>query len=59
MSNLQIIERLCTLLEDASRIIKEQAGLLELHGICTETGDFEKNRKEFLDAITEYGIRIE
>jgi len=51
MSNLQIIERLCKLLDMAQDIIREQAGLMAQHGIETDSGDVERRRGELLAEI--------
>lgn len=53
MSNLQIIERLCQLLETAGRIIAEQAELLAMHGIRTDDGGLEAGWKKLLEEIEE------
>ena len=55
MSNLQIIERLCRILEEACGIIREQAELLEMHGIATETGSIEQKRTALLEQIEKEG----
>ena len=41
-SNLQIISDLCRMLNTAQEVIRQQAELLQLHGIMTATGDVEK-----------------
>lgn len=51
MSNLQIIERLCGLLDGAQRIIQAQAALLAMHGIDTDDGALERDRAALLDDI--------
>ncbi len=51
MSNLQIIERLCRLLDEAQGIIREQAALLAMHGIETDDGEIERRRGELLGEI--------
>lgn len=51
MSNLQIIERLCGLLDGAQAIIRQQAELLELHGAETDTGELERRRAQLLADI--------
>lgn len=51
MSNLQIIERLCALLDGAQNIIKEQERLLALHGIETDAGELEDRRAALLEDI--------
>lgn len=53
MSNLQLIERLCRMLDDAQQIIREQAALLEMHGITTDDGGLEKKRSDLLAEIEE------
>lgn len=51
MSNLQIIERLCQLLEIASGVIQEQAEILAQHGIETGDGGLEEKRAKLLEDI--------
>ena len=51
MSNLQLIDQLCQLLEEAGRIIREQAAILAQHGIETDSGEIERRRADLLDAI--------
>ncbi len=51
MSNLQLIERLCKLLDDAQQIIREQAALLAMHGITTESGVLEESRAALLSDV--------
>ena len=55
MSNLQIIETLCGLLTDAANIIREQAALLEMHEIATDTGSLEDQRRALLERIEREG----
>jgi len=55
MSNLQIIETLCGLLADAANIIREQAEILEMHGVHTSTGEIEKRRQQLLERIEKEG----
>lgn len=55
MSNLQIIETLCGLLADAAKIIREQAEILEMHGIKTSSGTLEDQRRELLERIEREG----
>lgn len=55
MSNLQIIETLCGLLADAANIIREQAEILEMHGIKTSGGTLEDQRRELLERIEREG----
>ena len=51
MSNLEIIRKLCGLLDDAQGIIAAQAELLALHGIATDDGQLERERAELLAEI--------
>ncbi len=51
MSNLEIIEKLCGMLGSAQAIIREQAALLAMHGIQTDTGEIERRRTELLAEI--------
>lgn len=51
MSNLEIIQRLCEMLDTAQRIIREQAELMAQHGIKTEDGGLEAERKKLLEDI--------
>lgn len=51
MSNLELICRLCDLLDRAQQIIREQAALLDMHGIQTDTGEIERRRTELLAEI--------
>lgn len=51
MTTLQIIERLCSMLDDAQEIISEQARLLEMHGIKTDTGSLEKRCDQLVEGI--------
>ncbi len=51
MSNLQIIERLCELLDGAQQIIRDRAALLEQYGIETDDGTLERERAALLDDI--------
>lgn len=51
MSNLQLIERLCRLLDEAQQIIREQAELLDAHGIVTGNGELEEKRRAVLTEI--------
>ena len=48
MSNLQIIEKLCGMLDSAQAIIREQAELLTMHGIETDAGEIERRRTELV-----------
>lgn len=53
MSNLEIIDRLTRMLDDAQDIIRAQEILLEQHGIRTELGDLERERADLLKRIEE------
>lgn len=55
MSNLELIDRLCGLLDVAQQIIREQAAILAQHGIETDSGEVERRRAELLPEI-EYSI---
>ncbi|MEG1515964.1 MAG: hypothetical protein RSD95_13840 [Clostridia bacterium] len=51
MSNLQIINRLCLMLDQAQAVIREQAALLAMHGIETDDGGLEAKRVRLLTDI--------
>ena len=51
MSSLEIITRLCRLLDEAQQIIRDQAELMAMHGIETESGKLEANRTQLLADI--------
>lgn len=51
MSDLQIIERLCKMLDEAQRIIREQATLLAMHGIETDGKLLGEQRQRLLDEV--------
>ena len=51
MSNLEIIDRLCRMLDEAQQIIRRQAELLAMHGIETDSGDLEADRARLLAEI--------
>lgn len=51
MSNLELIERLCTMLDEAQDIIRKQAVLLDEHGIKTDGKPLEEQRQRLLDEI--------
>ena len=51
MSNLEIIERMGKMLDEAQQIINAQAQLLALHGIETESGQLEASRAQLLADI--------
>lgn len=45
------MDRLCILLEQAARIIREQGALLTEHGIDTDSGALERARTKLLEDI--------
>ena len=51
MSNLELIERLCAMLDMAQGIIRAQAEILAMHGIESEGGELESMRQELLEDI--------
>ena len=51
MSSLEIITRLCRLLDEAQQIIRDQAELLAMHGIETAAGQLEAERARLLRDI--------
>ena len=51
MSHLQIIERLGRMLGGAQEVIRKQAELLAMHGIETDSGELERQRRELLADI--------
>lgn len=51
MSNLELIDRLCGLLDVAQQIIREQGAILAQHGIDTDGGEIEARRAELLAKI--------
>lgn len=51
MSNLQLICLLCDLLDRAQQIIRQQAEIMEQHGIDTDGGEIEARRAELLAKI--------
>ena len=52
---MQTIEALCGLLEEAIGIIRQQAELLEMHGIATRDGNMEKAREDLLSRAEREG----
>ena len=48
VSHLQIIERLCRMLDEAQTIIRRQEELLAMHGIQADSGDLEAARRKLL-----------
>ena len=52
---MQTIEQLCAMLEEAIGIIREQAQLLEMHGITTNDGSIENARESFLSRAEREG----
>jgi len=55
MSNLQMIEALCAMLEEACGIIRRQAEIMALHGIETVDGTLEEKRTALLEKIEREG----
>lgn len=51
MSNLELIERLCAMLDEAQDIIRKQAALLSEHGIEIDSRRLEEQRQRLLDEI--------
>ena len=51
MSNLEVICRLCDLLDRAQQIIRQQAELLSMHGVETDGKALERQRSEPLAAV--------
>lgn len=51
MSNLELIERLCAMLDTAQGVIREQAELLAMHGVESDDGALERKRQELLEEI--------
>ena len=51
MNALQIIERLCRIIDEAQEIIAEQERLLDMHGIRSEDGRFEAKCDELVERI--------
>lgn len=51
MSNFEIIERLCALLDGAQEIIRTQAAILTQHGIESGDGALENERIRILESI--------
>lgn len=51
MGNMELIERLCEMLDTAQDIIRQQAELLNMHGIQTDTGGLEGRRQALLEEI--------
>ena len=52
---MQIIESLCRMLDEAQKIIREQAALLDMHGIITNGGTLEQSRADLLSRIEREG----
>ena len=52
---MQTIERLCAMLEEAIGIIRQQAELLEMHGIATNDASIENAREDFLSRAEREG----
>lgn len=53
MSNLELIQRLCSMLDAAQGIIREQAEVLAMHGIRSAGGEIEKQREALLEEMEE------
>lgn len=51
MSNLELIQRLCCMLDAAQGIIRQQAEILEMHGIESNGLELEKQRAGLLEEI--------
>lgn len=51
MSHLEIIGHLCSMLDTAQKIIREQADLLAQHGIETDNGELERTRAQLLKDV--------
>lgn len=51
MSNLELIQRLCCMLDAAQGIIQQQAEILSMHGIESVGGEVEKQRAALLAEI--------
>lgn len=51
MSHLEIIDKLCEMLDLSQNIIRMQESLLEQHGIETDTGGLEERRNALLQQI--------
>ena len=55
MSNLQMIEHLCRMLDEALTVIREQAALLQMHGIETDDGATEEKRRALAERAEKEG----
>lgn len=51
MSNIEIIASLCSMLDEAQKIIRLQAEILSAHGIETCDGSLENQRKNLMDRL--------
>ena len=51
MSNLEIIASLCSMLDEAQKIIRIQSEIISAHGIETCDGRLENRRKELLERM--------
>ena len=51
MSNLELIQRLCAMLDAAQGIIRQQAEILAMHGIESGGGELECKRQGLLAEI--------
>jgi hypothetical protein len=52
MTDLELVERLCTLLSEAVEIVRAQSELLAMHGI-TGSGALDARRERLLSAADE------
>ena len=55
MSNLEMIERLCALLSEAIELVKDQAAIMEMHGIQTDAKTIERKRTHLLERVEKEG----
>ena len=51
MSNLEIIASLCSMIDEAQKIIRIQSEMLAAHGIETYDGKLETKRENVLSSI--------
>ena len=51
MSNLEVIQRLCAMLDAAQGVIRAQAEILAMHEIESEGGELESRRQALLNDI--------
>ena len=55
MSNLEIIQTLCEMLDDACGIIRDQSEIMSQHGILTDDGGLEERRDALLRQVEREG----